>query len=71
MNAPGMGAANTAIGQTAPGFGAGCNPVVPASNNTALQVTAYYNFVPLTPLIGNLMAGHILLEAHAVYRTEY
>ena len=70
-NAPGMGAANPHLGQVAPTFGAGCNSAVPAGNNAPLQVTVYYNFVPLTPLISNLMAGHIILEAHAIYRTEY
>lgn len=73
VNAPGMGAAGP--GQTAPTFSGSCDPVNPGGGswptNNSLQVTVFYNFVPLTPLISNLMAGHIILEAHAVYRTEY
>lgn len=69
MNAPGIGAAGP--GQTPPVFNAGCNPVVPAAGNPPIQVTIYYNFVPLTPLIANVTANHIVLKAYAVYRTEY
>lgn len=77
VNAPGMGSANpnTSPPQVAPTFAANCNPVNKGARNypanNPLQVTVYYNFVPLTPLISNLMAGHIILEAHAIYRTEY
>ena len=68
-NAPGLGAAGP--GQTAPSFSAGCNSVNPASGNAALQVTIYYNFAPITPMIGRLMNNHILISAYATYRTEY
>jgi Flp pilus assembly protein TadG len=68
-NAPGLGAAGP--GQTPPVFGAGCNPVVPAAGNVPLQVTLYYNFVPLTPLIQNLVANRIVLRVYATYLTEY
>ena len=73
VNAPAQGAASS--GQTAPTFGMGCNSVNAGGGtsptNNALQVTIYYNFVPITPLIGNLMANHLYLKAYAVYRTEY
>ena len=69
MNAPGMGTAGP--GQTAPAFPGGCNSANPATGNPALQVTIYYNFVPLTPFISNAIGGHLILDAKAVYRTEY
>lgn len=68
-NAPGLGAAGP--GQTAPAFGASCNSVNKATGNVPLQVTIYYNFAPITPLIGNLMNNQIMLSASATYRTEY
>lgn len=68
-NAPGLGAAGP--GQTAPTFSGSCNAVNPASGNAALQVTIYYNFAPITPLVGQLMNNHIILSAYATYRTEY
>jgi Flp pilus assembly protein TadG len=68
-NAPGLGAA--APGQIPPVFGAGCNSVVPAAGNLPLQITLYYNFVPLTPLIQNFAANRIVLSAYATYLTEY
>jgi len=58
-------------GQTPPVFAAGCNSVVPAAGNLPLQVTLYYNFVPLTPLIQNFAANRIVLKAFATYLTEY
>ena len=68
-NAPGLGAAGP--GQTAPPFTGSCNRVVPAAGNQPLQITVYYNFVPLTPLIRQVTADRIVLKAYAVYRTEY
>jgi Flp pilus assembly protein TadG len=68
-NAPGLGAA--APGQTPPVFAAGCNSVVPAAGNVPLQVTLYYNFVPLTPLIREFAANRIVLRVYATYLTEY
>ena len=50
---------------------AGCNPVNDAAGNVPLQVTVYYNFQPITPLIGQLIGGHVILSAYATYRTEY
>jgi len=68
-NAPGLGAAGP--GQTPPVLGAGCNSIVPTAGNLPLQVTLYYNFVPLTPLIQNFAANRIVLKAYATYLTEY
>ena len=68
-NAPGLGAAGP--GQTAPAFTGSCNSVVPASGNAALQVTIYYNFAPITPMVSRIMGDHILISAYATYRTEY
>ena len=62
-NAPGGEPRNPASGS--------CSAVNPASQNTALQVTIRYNFVPLTPVIQQLTANSIILTAYAVYRTEY
>ena len=69
-NAPGVGLAGS--GQTPPSFTSPpCNPVKPATNNAPLQVTIYYNFQPITPLLQQVAANHIVLSAYAVYRTEY
>jgi hypothetical protein len=69
-NAPGVGLAGS--GQTGPTFSSPpCNPVVPASNNVPLQVSIYYNFQPVTPLLQQVAANHIVISAYAVYRTEY
>lgn len=50
---------------------ASCSAINPATQNTALQVTIRYNFVPLTPIIQQLTANSIILTAYTVYRTEY
>jgi Flp pilus assembly protein TadG len=62
-NAPGQEPRNPASGS--------CSAINPASQNTPLQVTIRYNFVPLTPIIQQLTANSIILTAYAVYRTEY
>jgi len=62
----------------------GCDAIVPvgtplpgsqiATTNVALQVTIRYNFVPVTPLIqqlANTVNVPLVLQAYAVYRTEY
>jgi hypothetical protein len=64
MNGPGGGAGGAV-------FGAGCNLLIKASNQAPLQVTVYYNFQPITPLLQQVAANHIVLSAYAVYRTEY
>jgi hypothetical protein len=56
-----------------------CNPTVPAFGVQPLQVTIIYNFRPLVigPLLGvltrtgNNFPTGIILQAHAVYDTEY
>jgi Flp pilus assembly protein TadG len=62
-NAPGGEMRNPSSGS--------CSAINPASQNTALQVTIRYNFVPLTPVIQQLTANSIILTAYTVYRTEY
>lgn len=68
-NAPGGGAAGP--GQTAPALGAGCNPIIASAGQQAIQVTLYYTFVPITPLIQQIVGNHLVIHAYAVYRTEY
>jgi hypothetical protein len=75
-NAPG--------GQSLVAAAGGCDAIVPvgtplpgsqiATTNVALQVTIRYNFVPVTPLIqqlANTVNVPLVLQAYAVYRTEY
>jgi hypothetical protein len=62
-NAPGQEFRSGTVG--------GCSAINPATQNTPLQVTIRYNFVPLTPIIQQLTANSIILTAYAVYRTEY
>jgi Flp pilus assembly protein TadG len=66
-------AANAPGGQTtAP---AGCNAIQRAGyngqNNVPLQVEARFNFVPITPLIAQVVGNKIVITAYAAYRTEY
>jgi Flp pilus assembly protein TadG len=62
----------------------GCDAIVPVSTplpgtqanttNVALQITIRYNFVPVTPLIqglANTVNVPLVLQAYAIYRTEY
>ena len=75
-NAPG--------GQPAVAASGSCDKIVPvgtplpgsqiATTNVALQVTIRYNFVPVTPLIQQLadvINTPLVIQAYAVYRTEY
>jgi len=75
-NAPG--------GQPAIGATAKCDAIVPVgtplpgsqidTTNVALQVTIRYNFVPVTPVIqglANTINVPLVLQAYAIYRTEY
>ena len=48
-----------------------CSATNPAHDHAALQVTIIYNFVPFTPLMQQVFANHIVLNAAAIYRTEY
>jgi Flp pilus assembly protein TadG len=66
MNAPG--------GQVVPTTNppaAGCSVINPANGHVPLMVTVVYNFVPLTPLLQQIAANHILLQTSVTYRTEY
>ena len=65
----GNGTPNAPRGQTT--STPGCNTAVAATGNEPLKVTIRYNFVPLTPLIQQVTADHLILEAYAVYRAEY
>ena len=63
MNAPG--------GQPAASAAGSCDAVVPASGSAGLTITIRYNFVPVTPLISQVAANHILLKAVVTVHTEY
>ena len=64
MNAPGGGLGTTTLG-------AGCTPVNPASGQPQLEVTILYSYVPVTPIINSLVAGHISFRFQVVTRTDY
>ncbi len=48
-----------------------CSATNPAHDHAPLQVTIRYNFVPITPIIQQLTANHIVVSAAATYQTEY
>lgn len=48
-----------------------CSATNSAHDHAPLQVTIRYNFVPVTPLIQQLTANHIVISAAATYQTEY
>jgi len=48
-----------------------CSAVNPATGNDQLQVTLRFNLVLITPVIAQVTAGHVVITAAAVYRTEY
>ncbi len=48
-----------------------CSATNPAHDHAPLQVTIRYNFVPITPLIQQVTANHIVISAAATYQTEY
>ena len=48
-----------------------CDAVNDASGNIPLQVTIYYSFQPVTPLLQKVLSGHVIFSAWAVYSTEY
>lgn len=48
-----------------------CSATNPAHDHAPIQVTIRYNFVPITPLIQQVTANHIVLSASATYKTEY
>lgn len=49
----------------------GCSAVNPATGNDQLQVTLKFNLVLITPIVAQVTAGHVVITAAAVYRTEY
>lgn len=48
-----------------------CSAKNPAYHHAPLQVTIWYNFVPITPIIQQWFTNHIVIKAAAVYLTEY
>jgi hypothetical protein len=63
MNAPG--------GEYPAAAAAGCSAVNPATNNAPLQVTLRFNLVLITPVVAQATADHIVIQARAIFRTEY
>ena len=63
MNAPGGEFFATAAGS--------CSAINPAAGNAPLQVSLRFNLILVTPVISQLAAGHILLSAESIFRTEY
>lgn len=63
MNAPGGEYASVAAGS--------CSAMNPAGGNKELQVTLRFNLILITPVIAQATADHIILQAAAVFRTEY
>jgi Flp pilus assembly protein TadG len=63
MNAPGGEYAAAAQGS--------CSAINPAGNNAQIQVTLRFNLILITPVIAQATADHIILQAAAVFRTEY
>lgn len=68
-NAP--GAQGQLSSTTTPPLLSGCDQVNDAAGNAPLQVSIYYNFQPLTPVLSTLLGGHIVISSWAVYQTEY
>ncbi len=62
-NAPGGEYPANAIGP--------CSAVNPAGANQQLQVTIRFNLVLITPIVAQATANRIVIEAAAVFRTEY
>jgi hypothetical protein len=55
-----------------PALGSGaCSSINPATGNDQLQVTIRFNLVLITPIVAQASAGHVVITASAVYRTEY
>lgn len=62
-NAPG--------GEYAAAASGSCNAVNPAVGNDQLQVTIRFNLVLITPIVAQVTANRIVMQAAAVFRTEY
>ena len=56
---------------TTPPNPAGCSAVNPAVGQEMLQVTVVYNFVPVTPLVSNVIGNHVVFTLQVLARTEY
>ena len=63
MNAPGGQVWGAAFGS--------CSATGPAHDHAPLQVTIHFSFVPLTPIIRQVISNGIVISAAAVYSTEY
>lgn len=62
--------ANAPGGQPAAPAGA-CNTVTPAIGNQYLEVTVVYAYVPVTPLVANVIGNRLLFRLGVMARTEY
>jgi len=62
-NAPG--------GEYAASSSGSCSAVNPALGNDQLQVTIRFNLVLVTPIVAQVTANRIVMQAAAVFRTEY
>lgn len=62
-NAPG--------GEYAASSSGSCSAVNPAGSNQQLQVTIRFNLVLITPIVAQATANHIVIQAAAIFRTEY
>jgi len=60
-----------AAGGDAPAAAGGCSAVNPAIGQELLQVTVIYNFVPVTPLVSNVIGNHVVFTEQVLARTEY
>ena len=61
---------NAAGGDT-PAASGSCSAVNPAVGQEMLQVTVVYNFVPVTPLVSNVIGNHVVFTLQVLARTEY
>jgi hypothetical protein len=62
-NAPG--------GEYAANVSGPCSAINPAGGNQQLQVTIRFNLVLITPIVAQATANRIVIQAAAVFRTEY
>lgn len=60
-----------AAGGDLPAAAGACSAVNPAIGQEPLQVTVIYNFVPITPLVSNLIGNHVVFTLTVLARTEY
>lgn len=48
-----------------------CSAINPAVGNQRLQVTLVYNFVPVTPLVSNVIGNHVVFVLQVTAGSEY